>query len=690
MLLTLFVFADCIRAHITTNLIHRNNMEMRNVPSNATEENGKPHIKILVSRNIERSKRVIVFVGEASQPLGTLSGRLINEKDICFGSYIDWVTQAQKTDFRHEIGIVIANVGELVWCKSEARCMTQNAWYALPRESGVSLPYEMTSANVVERNEDAEAHIRCVFQDILGPLVKQGPLSIDCIGIAQTGNTLVRFLQKDWSDWGANMSSIVTLGSFIFAREFFRPEFHQFYVKRCRTYIQKESDQPAQFVYVDQDRYSECPIISAGEEVDHIESIFPFVHQYVSDYFKMLCREPGYTNDSLVRGAIIPQVEERDNVWWKEHVGLMEYTEVESAGSVMGTPPVTEAVHAGEAEEPKKTISALSPVQEATESAGSVRNSGRARGAALAPGIGQTHRQIRPTSGFTEFENASTPTRTEKASSQNGHNQAQAGSAANPSAHHLRTNLGTTVQSLTADAQSVHSSAGPGPTEYEFDGTANEQTRSTAGRPSGAQSMRSSNGPGPTEYDYDGSSNEQGPNTVSNPAAEKEEPQMPRRTTSMHPAPQSSASSSEPAGTSAPRRSGQATAFANQRFAVPDPAAASAPRSFLSRIEPLSPLRTSTDPSAASGTGDNHDASNDNGSLSGNSSRAHAGQDEESRALGSESMRDMRLALDRAVAFAQSRRGSLASVDTAGSAGTGALLDDGPGDKDKDKDDSDG
>ena len=338
---------ECIRSNITSRLHHYYKLDWQRLPRGAGEKD--PHVPILVSKDILSCKRIVVFFGDNIQEMGTLSGRLINEKAIWFGSCIGWVKHIRDSDPRKETGIVIANCGELIWSRKQAEAVSMGKWYAIKRKTIVDPPYELKAKNQIPGNRDVEEHIRCVFDQILRPIVKQSVVSVNVISVAQSTNTLIRVLQEDWSVWKWHMSSIVTAGSFTFTNQdiFFNDDFSYFWRKRCRAYM-LPSGRNAH--YVSESQSFGCPMISSGPEPSHLEEILPHVYEEIVDYFKLLSRKPAYQDD-LVPGGYIVKPDPPTNLW-----GYKDFTK---AGK-------RTALFAGNADDPQHNVEhAVNPSVEA-------------------------------------------------------------------------------------------------------------------------------------------------------------------------------------------------------------------------------------------------------------------------------------------------------------------------------------
>lgn len=102
----------------------------------------------------------MVYFGESSQDLGIFAYRSIGQISLAAGSCIDFVNTIQK-----ECGVVIANCGQLIWYRRGNRPVTQQTWSAVPRKTGVSLPYKLDQEkNRVQGHATVGEHVYSVFE----------------------------------------------------------------------------------------------------------------------------------------------------------------------------------------------------------------------------------------------------------------------------------------------------------------------------------------------------------------------------------------------------------------------------------------------------------------------------------------------------------------------------------------------
>lgn len=168
----------------------------------------EPHIPIMVSSDMSKKQRVIVVFGESVQDLGIWAYRTVGQKSINEGSAVDFVKNVQKhttttSSDSSDVatgeapGIIIANLGQLVWYRGGRRAMTLRTWQALPRRSAVHMPMRLDMVkNRVPGNEDSERHVEYIFTKVLPELLRKDA-AVDVIGLGDGATEAVKFLDAN-------------------------------------------------------------------------------------------------------------------------------------------------------------------------------------------------------------------------------------------------------------------------------------------------------------------------------------------------------------------------------------------------------------------------------------------------------------------------------------------------------------
>jgi hypothetical protein len=193
--------SDCIRREIISRL---HSLGLRHLCLPVGTPESSPHIPILISPNLATKNRVIVYFGERNQDLGIFAYRIIGGDDgLNAGSAVDFVKAVQSgyaaAAQEETPGIVIANPGQLIWCRSQGRAMGRLEWENLPRESAVHQGFrldEETGRNLVEGNRDESEHVEYVFENVLKG-AGGGKARVDIVASEWTGAAVVRHLGRE-------------------------------------------------------------------------------------------------------------------------------------------------------------------------------------------------------------------------------------------------------------------------------------------------------------------------------------------------------------------------------------------------------------------------------------------------------------------------------------------------------------
>jgi hypothetical protein len=146
---------------------------------------------------------VLVYFGERNQDLGIFAYRIVGgDEGLNAGSAVHFVKDIQSgygsSSGEDPPAVVIANPGQLIWCRSAGRAVGRTEWENLPRESAVHPGFrldEETGRNLVEGNRDEAEHVEFVFEHVLKS-AGGGRARIDVIGAEWTGTAVVRYLGK--------------------------------------------------------------------------------------------------------------------------------------------------------------------------------------------------------------------------------------------------------------------------------------------------------------------------------------------------------------------------------------------------------------------------------------------------------------------------------------------------------------
>ncbi|POS71472.1 hypothetical protein DHEL01_v210132 [Diaporthe helianthi] len=224
----------------------------------------KPHVPIFVSPGLSSKKRVVLIVGESEQELGVLAHRVIGGAGgVDKGSMVDIaravLTGDQSKDQSQNEnptdgstgtttntaapGLVLANTGELWWWPEGGRGLTTRGAHSAPLRSAVHWgkyrhDYDPNNVKTVPRNESPAAHIRCVFEQVLGntDLVAADAV-VQVIGIGDGAAAVERVLDESWARWEARVGCLAMCGSGLDAKSVQDAGFKKFLREKARLYI---------------------------------------------------------------------------------------------------------------------------------------------------------------------------------------------------------------------------------------------------------------------------------------------------------------------------------------------------------------------------------------------------------------------------------------------------------------------
>ncbi|KAI0169810.1 Arb2 domain-containing protein [Hypoxylon sp. FL1284] len=163
-----------------------------------TKDPSKPHIPIFVTRDLPIKKRIVVIFGETVQDLGMLAHRVIGSAGgVNKGSLVSVVSEIQKqrtspTDSSPP-GIILANMGELVWWPEGKRAISSSAFDYTPAKSAAHNGKLVTEENKVEFNDDAKFHVHYIFDTVIPHFVKDD-VKLDIIGVGDGADYVEQYL----------------------------------------------------------------------------------------------------------------------------------------------------------------------------------------------------------------------------------------------------------------------------------------------------------------------------------------------------------------------------------------------------------------------------------------------------------------------------------------------------------------
>ncbi|KAJ5341228.1 hypothetical protein N7541_010352, partial [Penicillium brevicompactum] len=167
-----------------------------------------PNTPVLVSCNIQKASRIILFVGELNEDLGIFSYREICEKGIEFGSILKLARSVlgPKPE-ESDTALVVANPGGRIWHNATNTAVTAEAFLGRDRAYAVSRQRSLSLRNAIMGNHSLAEHTEFIFEGLLKTSMKKGAL-IDILGLSEGGFASLMYLKKNWNIWAPHISCI--------------------------------------------------------------------------------------------------------------------------------------------------------------------------------------------------------------------------------------------------------------------------------------------------------------------------------------------------------------------------------------------------------------------------------------------------------------------------------------------------
>ena len=172
----------------------------------------------------------MLYIGEAAQDLGVFAYRIIGQESISSGSALDFIHDVQNGKDGKDIGIMVANPGQLLWYRRGQRAMTMESWNGLPRKTGVSDPMRIDPVkNYVPGNKDVQHHVANCFDAIAELAIKD--VKIDIAAVGEGAECVARYLDQNWERWESNIQAMCVGVGFLWRmeQESFNEKFMQFW-----------------------------------------------------------------------------------------------------------------------------------------------------------------------------------------------------------------------------------------------------------------------------------------------------------------------------------------------------------------------------------------------------------------------------------------------------------------------------
>lgn len=202
-----------------------------------TTDPKKPHVPIFVSDGIGTRTRVVVIFGESMQDLGVLAHRVLGGPGgVNKGSMVSIVSallkqQCSSTD-SNPPGIILANMGELLWWAAGNRTLGHSAFHNTPMKSAVQAGNAITEDTKVPHNESMKTHVHYIFDKVIPHFLNMRS-GIDVIGIGDGADTVEEYLDLPpvWERFKDRINCLSLVGGLHPASELRSEEFANVFLR---------------------------------------------------------------------------------------------------------------------------------------------------------------------------------------------------------------------------------------------------------------------------------------------------------------------------------------------------------------------------------------------------------------------------------------------------------------------------
>ncbi|KAI1361883.1 Arb2 domain-containing protein [Xylaria arbuscula] len=309
------------------------------------DPSSSPNLPILVTPGIREKSRVVIIFGETHQDLGVLAHRVIDGPGgIDKGSMVSIVKallqrRSSPTD-PSPPGIILANMGELVWWPEGKRTLTRISFDWSPMRSAAHLGnYVDPEVNFIHGNENPLAHVKYIFEQVV-PTHVNPDAGLDIIGLGDGADIVETYLNstKIWNRVGERINCFASVGGQFPEWDVKCEGLRQFLKDRTRAYV--PSTEPLDLILADPlgnpntTTFTSlgCPVFSAGH-AEHVEMLFITSHQIVLDWLDEVAATPPeqkpYMNPTFT--ILFSETERESDTWADEGKGSAETPAMEDS-----------------------------------------------------------------------------------------------------------------------------------------------------------------------------------------------------------------------------------------------------------------------------------------------------------------------------------------------------------------------
>ncbi|KAF5658502.1 mitochondrial 40s ribosomal mrp2 [Fusarium heterosporum] len=277
-------------------------------------ENEK-HCPIFFNPNITKTARIVIVIGEHTQDLGFIAGRVVNGPGgVAKGSMVSVVQElAKQTAARDDPEspcVVLANVGQKFWWPEGKRPLTIEAAGDIPLPSLVHAGRRyVKELNEIPGSETALAHIITVLNKVHEA---NKSAKIDIIAIGQSCEVMLQLFEdkKNWARWSHRLGGMLLMGTVFPTDALVNVEFKDFLAKRSRGYLISDEplDTPLAMPGGNPSLLIDplgCPCFSGGEQ-QYTELILIKALKPALAYLQEIAVTPDFVNPDMAVAERLP------------------------------------------------------------------------------------------------------------------------------------------------------------------------------------------------------------------------------------------------------------------------------------------------------------------------------------------------------------------------------------------------
>ncbi|GAP87208.1 putative arb2 domain-containing protein [Rosellinia necatrix] len=258
----------------------------------------QPKLPIFASADIAPKSRVVLIFGETHQDLGVLAHRVLGRVGgIDKGSLVSVVRALGRkrcSPFDDAApGIILANMGELLWWPRGGRTLSRSAFAWAPMRSAAHAGnYVDPTLNRVPGNETPAAHVKYIFENIV-PMFVNPSAGLDVIALGDGAEVVQSYLNCDrvWELVGGRLNAFASVGGQFPYQDITCDGLRKFMRDRARAYV--PSTEPLGLIlagplgnpHTTTFTSLGCPVFSAGEP-QHVETLFIACYPTVLDWLQ--------------------------------------------------------------------------------------------------------------------------------------------------------------------------------------------------------------------------------------------------------------------------------------------------------------------------------------------------------------------------------------------------------------------